>query len=176
MGTSTKKMFNKNNNNNNLVFCVWSVVSPLERSVCVCVCWSRRQCQPSSSRSFLASLLPLLLLFLFHELYSVFSFLFSSRKCLSFFSSSFKCEKCCVQSNFEKVSRIFHSLGVRFSISLVSFSLDSSWLSCSCRRILWTRVPVCEPSLKWLMEKFKAFLISKIHESWLVANIKIPRT
>lgn len=61
-----------------------------------------------------------------------FSFVFFfPRKCLSF-----KCMKCCVQTNFRKVSRIFHSLRSLF------FFFHSSLVLCICGIVsFWGMLP-----------------------------------
>lgn len=134
MGTSTKKMFNKNNNNNNLV-CASGLLFRLWSGLCVfvCVCWFRRQCQPSSSHSFFLSL-PFPSSSFIPISWVVFGFFFfSSRKCLSFLLLLLNGRNV-VFSRISKKFRVFFILSVFASFSLVFISVDSSYFSCACRR------------------------------------------
>lgn len=118
--TNGKKMFNKN-----IFLCVVSCFA--FGPVCAWI--------SSVARSPAFFFFVLFFFFRFHELYSCFLFFlrvfFSSRKCLSF-----KCMECCVQTNFRKVSRIFHSFRRVFFLLLLlssSSSLESSDSGACCR-------------------------------------------
>lgn len=131
MGTSTKKMFNKNNNNNNLV-CASGLLFRLWSGLCVCVLISSTMSaiivplffplSSFSSSSFISISWVVFVLFLFFTKMSFFFLLLLLNG------------RNVVFSRISKKFRVFFILSVFASFSLVFISVDSSYFSCACRR------------------------------------------